>query len=228
MNTLRIRKLCGVATIVICCAKAVSCSPDSVKRSAGSTTSGVTKTASSPRSGVSSGNARFPGAASSSKSGVSRRLPVKPSVAPPARPAGMALVSSQGAIAAAEHYLNLTAYAAATGDYAELEAMSGPDCKFCQKFIRQAKPASREGNWSSVPHVKIERHEEWVADAQNKTYRVDLIASKSSYTDVRSNGSLKTRKAERYLFAMIIRHDNQWKVVGAEALDPTRWKGAGG
>lgn len=224
MNTLRMRKLCGVAAIVSCCATAVSCSPDSVKRSAGSTTSGVTKVGSSPRSGVSSGNARSPGAASSSKSGVSRRLPVKPSVAPPARPAGMALVSSQGAIAAAEHYLNLTAYAAATGDYAELEAMSGPDCKFCQKFIGQAKKLSNEG-WlvkSALPSIRVEKSRHWDVDEKN-VYQVDILASKNRYVLTNRLKQQKIVPAEQSAFGFVMFYNGRWIVKNGEAVDPRHW-----
>lgn len=57
----------------------------------------------------------------------------------------MSQVSPQGAVAAAEHYLNLTAYAAATGDYSDLEAMSGGECRFCKEFIGKAKKLSEEG-----------------------------------------------------------------------------------
>ncbi len=227
MNTLRIRKLCGVATIVSCCATAVSCSPDSVKRSAGSTTSGVTKTASSPRSGVSSGNARSPGAASSSKSGVSRRLPVKPSVAPPARPAGMALVSSQGAIAAAEHYLNLTAYVGATGDFTELEAMSGPDCKFCRKFLSGAKRAHQKGDWTTVPKVSFMKHQEGEESEGSNKYWVNVVAHKEKFRLIKADGSQREQKAEDLLFVFLLHYDNGWKVEQLDAGSPSKWREVG-
>lgn len=52
-------------------------------------------------------------------------------VTAPERPAAMATASADGAAAAASYFISLYPYVYATGDLAEWDALSGPDCAFC-------------------------------------------------------------------------------------------------
>ena len=233
MNTSSVRKLCRVVAAATCCAVLFGCSPEPTRKSSGPSTSADTTTSPGAPASNDLGGGASPGGGKSSPVGMSRtgapqraseRTPKRPNATPPARPAAMSQVSPQGAVAAAEHYLNLTAYAAATGDYSDLEAMSGGECRFCKAFIGKAKKLSEEG-WvvkTGVPSVTIEKSRQWDT-GKKSTYQIDVIATKGEYTLVAGRKRKKIIQAERSAFGFVLSYGKDWIVEDAEAVDPARW-----
>lgn len=65
----------------------------------------------------------------------------------PERPAAMARDDVEGAIAAAQYFLELYPYAYNTGDLTEWRAMSHPDCVFCASVIENVEELHRTGGY---------------------------------------------------------------------------------
>lgn len=236
MNTSSVRKLCRVVAAATCCAVLFGCSPEPTRKSSGPSTSADTTTSPGAPASNDSGGGASPGGGKSSPVGMSRtgapqraseRTPKRPNATPPARPAAMSQVSPQGAVAAAEHYLNLTAYVGAKGDFAELDRMSGPDCKFCREFIEAAKTANGKGQWTSVPKVTILKHQEGGVEGSAGKYWVNLVAHKEKYSLVKSDGGKYEKKAEDLLFVFELEYDKGWRVVQLNAGNPDKWEEVG-
>lgn len=84
------------------------------------------------------GGEHNPGTAGPATSGPSRSSAVSASPSPsvslptrPERPAAMQREDANGAAAAAEYFIELYPYVMATGDTKEFEAMSHPECDYC-------------------------------------------------------------------------------------------------
>jgi len=58
-------------------------------------------------------------------------VPTVDATVPPVRPEAMATPSADGAAAAASYFISLYPYINATGDLAEWNALSSPECSFC-------------------------------------------------------------------------------------------------
>lgn len=72
--------------------------------------------------------------------------PTQTGPAKPERPAAMDRDDAEGAAAAAEYFLELYPYVMTTGDTAEWEAMSLPECEACVGFIDQARMIAERGD----------------------------------------------------------------------------------
>ena len=101
---------------------------------------------------------------------------------PPERPAAMDNADEAGAVAAAEYYLRLTVYAAATGDTAELEAMSGEGCEFCENYISSVKELHGNGGWAELAEVSVSLLDVWMSQESPGQFRVDTRAIRSPYS----------------------------------------------
>ncbi|MDO4887870.1 MAG: DUF6318 family protein [Actinomycetaceae bacterium] len=133
-----------------------------------------------------------------------------------------------GALAFAEYYVTLTSYAASTGDFTELEALSGPDCQFCQSFIAHQKPDTEAGIWATVPDVRTLKYREQANPDIPGRFRVDIIAWHDTYQEVHPDGRIEEREAETSMFAVIIDYgDNGWVMTDAEVVDPDLWDSTG-
>lgn len=101
--------------------------------------------------------------------------PAPSTSAPPARPAAMQRQDVEGAIAAAQYFLELYPYAYNTGDLTEWRAMSHPDCIFCASVIDNVEELHAAGGYQSGGSVTWEWAEGAEADVPD-TYVVDLGA----------------------------------------------------
>jgi hypothetical protein len=80
-------------------------------------------------------------------------LPTPPEVEAPTPPPEAAVDDHVGAIYAARYFLDLYTYMRQTGETAQFEAMSAPECEFCTSSIENAleiHDGSRVASWSST------------------------------------------------------------------------------
>ena len=140
-------------------------------------------------------------------------------VDPPERPAAMDNADEAGAVAAAEYYLRLTVYAAATGDTTELEAMSGVDCAGCKNYISSVKDLYANGGWwTDMPEVTVEKSASRpIVNAINQ-YQVELAAVKSSYEYYDREGNLIAVDDESAIMGFIVTDSNSWVVDVAQSF----------
>ena len=80
----------------------------------------------------------------------------------PERPAGMDEFTVEGAAAAGEYFLLLFPYVYATGELSDWQAMSTPDCGFCNNVINDVTDMHSSGGWLDP----------WPQEAVAETYGV--------------------------------------------------------
>ncbi len=142
-------------------------------------------------------------------------------VDPPERPAAMDNADEAGAVAAAEYFLRLTVYASATGDTTELEAMSGDECKSCQKYISSVKSLyERGGWWTSMPEISLSESQQWIHSEEPLQYQVEFEAKKDEYEYYNAEGELKHTDKEHAVFAVILMFDDSWTISAVRSVSP--------
>ncbi|WP_156181266.1 DUF6318 family protein [Actinobaculum suis] len=138
----------------------------------------------------------------------------------PVPPAAMENVDADGAIAAAEYFMNLTLYAVTTRDTTDLERMSSSACGWCQDQIRIAadpKITARPQELPVfIPNDKYGSYDEEVGD-----FLVWLTGHRS---DVYTEDGQETGKGQYAEIAMSLIWDGDWIVqdmwIDAEAKAP--------
>lgn len=139
-------------------------------------------------------------------------------VDPPERPAAMDNADEAGAVAAAEYYLRLTVYAAASGDTSELEAMSGEECEFCGNYISSVKELHGNGGWASASTVTVSNAQVWRLENQVNTYQVELSAEKLPYDYFSGSGQVTLHDKEFTGMAFVVSEQNGWKFSAVETF----------
>ena len=149
--------------------------------------------------------------------------PVKPtSIEPPEKPAAMSTPDEKGAVAAAEYFLRMTTYAAATGDTAELEAMSSPDCQFCASYLESVATEYAAGNaWATVPEIDIEFANTIPTDSSD-SYQVNLRTKKGTYDYFNETDGLRHGEAESFVMVLIVTSgtDYSWTIEAVQDFPP--------
>ena len=145
--------------------------------------------------------------------------PVKPtSIEPPEKPAAMSTPDEEGAVAAAEYFLRLTTYAAATGDTAELEAMSSPDCQFSESYLESVKGLHATGGWATLPEITFNANAKRGTIQGNGQFQVELDVSKGNYESYSPDIGLYDVDEEHLIMGVIVTYisDDSWQVDTAQ------------
>ena len=141
----------------------------------------------------------------------------------PKRPAAMDRDDEEGAIAAAEHFLRLSLYGAATGDWAEYDAMSMDTCTFCENYKKANQEAYEAGKRSSNTEMSVVESGfgAWPDDASCK--RVDLLVERGAHARSNVHGTSEDVEAETSVMAFVECFEDAWRVLELEALDPDEY-----
>lgn len=148
-------------------------------------------------------------------------VPTKPTgIEPPEKPAAMSTPDEDGAVAAAEYFLRMTTYAAATGDTTELEAMSGPDCQFCESFLESVgnlhDPDAGEA-WATVPAITIEYSTARATDEESQ-FQVEMRTHKDEFDYFNEENGLRHADPESLVMAVAVTYHSgdSWLVEAAQ------------
>lgn len=148
-------------------------------------------------------------------------VPTKPTgIEPPQKPAAMSTPDEDGAVAAAEYFLRMTTYAAATGDTTELEAMSGPDCQFCESYLAGLEklygPDSGEA-WATMPELEIS-FAAAKPTKQSGQFQVNMRTHKGPYQYFDDENGLQDGVAESLVMAVVVTYDSSdsWAIEEAQ------------
>ena len=126
-----------------------------------------------------------------------------------------------GAVAAAEYYLRLTIYAAATGDTTELEAMSGEKCESCQSYLATVTERIANGvRWLSMPAIQLSESQQWVVQEQPLQYQVEFEARLGSHEYYDSEGKRQIAEDEHVIFALRPTFEGSWVISAAKSVSP--------
>ena len=136
----------------------------------------------------------------------------------PERPAGMDKNTPEGAIATAEYFLALYPYMHATGDLSDWQAMSTPDCGFCNNVITKVTKLHDAGGWVDPwPQEAIATHY-GVADEDPNVWVVTFHLSHEAGVRHDGSGVTSTVKAEDLTFLLQLRWTGHtWTVEEGES-----------
>lgn len=139
-------------------------------------------------------------------------------VDPPERPAAMDNADEAGAVAAAEYFLRLTGYAAASGSTTELEELSGADCEACKRMIETPTTFHDKGGWSEMPEITIDAsHVKLVAEASQQ-YHVELGVVRGAYDYFTEEEGMVHMESEPATMGFVVTMRNSWEIDRIEAL----------
>ena len=127
----------------------------------------------------------------------------------PERPAGMDELSPEGLRLAGEYVLALYPYVYATGDLSDWQAMSTPDCGFCNSVITKVTKLHDAGGWvDPTPHEAI-AESYGVSDEDPNVWVVTFHYSHPESLDHDGSGGTSTVEAEDLTFALQMRWTGQ-------------------
>ena len=136
----------------------------------------------------------------------------------PERPAGMDEFTIEGAVATGEHYLSLYPYMYATGDLSEWQAMSTPECIFCNNVINDVTELHSSGGWGDPWQQEVVAESYGVSEEDPNVWAVSFHFSHSESLDHDGSGGTSAVKAEDLDFVLQMRWTGQtWIVEQGEA-----------
>lgn len=146
-------------------------------------------------------------------------VPTKPTgIEPPEKPAAMSTPDEDGAVAAAEYFLRMTTYAAATGDTTELEAMSGPDCQFCESYLESVIELHSAGGWATMPDIEFHGNTKRPTKRGDGQFQVELDVTKGKYQSYSPENGWYDANEEHLIMGVIVTYlsENAWRVDTAQ------------
>ena len=136
----------------------------------------------------------------------------------PERPAGMDEFTVEGAAAAGEYFLLLFPYVYATGELSDWQAMSDPECVFCNNVINDVTEVHSSGGWVDPWPQEAVAETYGVSDEDPNVWAVSFHFSHSESLDHDGTGGTSTVKAEDLAFVLQMRWTGQiWIVEQGEA-----------
>lgn len=136
-------------------------------------------------------------------------------------PDEMKQVDEAGAIAAAKYFVHLFEYAYSTGDLEKWEAMSGPNCAYCEVISEGVQDVHDRGG-----RVEFERFE-WVGDAEvrrvpsRSMWEVSLEAIEGASTEYDKNGQvvLESDGGPVSIRLGVVHELGAWMISGVETTN---------
>ena len=117
--------------------------------------------------------------------------PPRPSPSPsPALPAAAERSDLEGAIAAAQHFLELYPYAYNTGDLATWKAMSHPECVFCASVVENVEELHSAGGYEVGGHFTFETVTAREPLPGNEFFAVDFTVRQDPWTTLDASGEV--------------------------------------
>ena len=136
----------------------------------------------------------------------------------PQRPEGMDEFTPQGAAATAEYFLSLYPYVYATGDLGAWQAMSDPDCNFCNTVAEKVTARHAAGGWSDPRQQEVTATHYAVSVNDEEVWIVTLHISHPEGTDHDGSGGTSTARAEDITFGLQLRWTGQDWIIEEGAV----------
>ena len=138
----------------------------------------------------------------------------------PERPAAMDDASVEGAIAAATYFISLYPYVYNTGDLAEWEALSHPECVFCASVAESVADMHSTGETQYGADSAVTSSE--AVEIDSAWFSVELGLIQEPWSVVDRSGITVRENTANYSYRMslaVIREDGAWRVRAAQATD---------
>lgn len=141
----------------------------------------------------------------------------------PKRPAAMDRDDEEGAIAAAEHFLRLSLYGAATGDWAEYDAMSMDTCTFCENYKKANQEALDSGREMELPEVAVTETRADLWEQDETCLLVDLLVNRDKYRETGGEGTETETPAKQSVMTGVLCGGDGWQVREMASFDPDEY-----
>ena len=133
----------------------------------------------------------------------------------PERPAGMDELSPEGLRLAGEYVLALYPYVYVTGDLSDWQAMSTPECGFCNNVITKVTKLHAAGGWVDPTPYEVVAETYGVSEDDPNVWVVSFHLSHGAGVKHDGSGGTGTVEAEDVTFLLQMRWDGQTWVVEA-------------
>lgn len=137
---------------------------------------------------------------------------------PPDRPAVMAQEDEMGAVVAAAYFLALESYVLHTGDVAEWDRISAPDCAWCAEIRAGATALYSQGGRAvggdvALGPMTLVSHD---ADLDRYAFEVPVKAAETVYLDAAGEVIMSSPAAEGSLVVHVVGSPEGWKFAAVE------------
>lgn len=139
----------------------------------------------------------------------------------PVPPEAMRRDDVAGAEAAAQYFLELYPYVYATGDLTEWDAMSDPECKFCESVRNEVGALHSAGGRFDGAAVSVESMSSTPADGRG-LFRIDARVREGEFSRIEASGSEPKRIAAAvHDLTLALFHAESWQVreAGVESSE---------
>lgn len=124
----------------------------------------------------------------------------------------------EGAIAAAQYFLELYPYAYNTGDLTAWKAMSHPECIFCASVVENVEELHAAGGYQTGGEIEWVETNAYRLDASGK-FSVDAIAQQFPTTEQRDGISEVISEGGRARLYIDLQREGDWLVRGVDVKD---------
>lgn len=145
------------------------------------------------------------------------------SIVAPTPPAAMSDSGEAGAVAAAEYFLRLSLYGAATGDWSEYDAMSGEDCSFCTNYQKANEENRQQGIIADSLDMEVFESAAQPWDENPALLRVDLLVRRNAHNETDGQGALTTVEPEDATIVMVMDKSEAWKIQEVQSLEASAY-----
>lgn len=120
----------------------------------------------------------------------------------------------QGAIAAAQYFLELYPYAYNTGDLTEWREMSHPECIFCASVIENVEALHASGGYEVGGEFVFETVSARDPLPDNDYFAVDFEVVQQEIRELDKSGHLAkvTPEADFSIFTAVLRSEDDWMI----------------
>ena len=127
----------------------------------------------------------------------------------PERPAGMDELSPEGLRLAGEYFMSLYPYVYATGDLSDWQAMSDPDCGFCNNVMTKVTELHSTGGWMDPWPQDVVAERYGVSEEDPNVWAISFHLSHEAGVRHDGLGGTSTVDAEDVTFALQMRWTGQ-------------------
>jgi len=131
----------------------------------------------------------------------------------PERPAGMDEFTVEGAAAAGEYFLLLFPYVYATGELSDWQAMSDPECVFCNNVINDVTDMHSNGGWLDPWPQEAVAMSYGVSEEDPNLWAMAFRFSHPEGTDHDSLGNARSVQAEDTTLVLQMRWTGQAWII---------------
>lgn len=145
------------------------------------------------------------------------------SIVAPIPPAAMSDSGEAGAVAAAEYFLRLSLYGAATGDWSEYDAMSGDTCEFCKSYHASNQQNLDKEAVVGIPEMRVVDSAVYPWEEDATMTRVDLLVERDATVLTYADGTQEPLSFETSMMAFLLDGASSWRVVGVQVHEAQKF-----